>query len=113
MHPGAIATRHPGSIRNSPTIPACDGLGPAEWGEDFLAQHPRLRRGDALKLLAGDVSAGVVGVLLRARPRHTNSDDRGAQGLGPYERVGPPACGAARDDRWLTALTSASEDQPR
>jgi hypothetical protein len=30
-------------------------------GEVFLAQHPRLPRRGALKLLAGDVSAGVVG----------------------------------------------------
>ena len=36
-------------------------LGTSGMGEVFLAQHPRLRRGDALKLLAGDVSAGVVG----------------------------------------------------
>ena len=61
MHPGTIATCHWGWIRSSPTISACDGLGLAEWGEVFLPQHPRLRRGDALKLLAGDVSAGVVG----------------------------------------------------
>jgi serine/threonine-protein kinase len=32
-------------------------LGSAEWGEVYLAEHPRLPRRDALKILPADVSA--------------------------------------------------------